>query len=149
MFSPLLSLSISSGPSYLGLSYYAIIQCPPSCIYFLQSVSLIFRKCSSDHAVHVLYHFLSLTFCGCVHSHAVHPGACGDQMLMCLVSFFYHSPPYFFNLNYIFMFCFFGVCVCKVHECVCTTVFTWGSEDNLPIYTFEMDSPTDSETCCF
>lgn len=115
-------------------------------IDFRQRVSLIFRKRGSDHEVHVHYHFLSPALCVCVHSHAMHPGACGDQMLMCLVSFFYHFPHFLFKLHF---YGFFLVYVCGgVHKCMCSAMFTWRSEDNLPIYVFDMDSPTERRTGC-
>lgn len=116
---------------------------PP--IYFRQCVSLIFRKRGSDQEVRVRYHFLSPALCVCMHSRAVHPGACGGQMLMCLVSFFYHFPYFLFKLHF---YGFFGVCGEGVHECMCTAMFTWRSEDNLPIYVFDMGFPTERRTGC-
>lgn len=91
------------------------------------------------------YHFLSPVLCVCMLSRAVHPGACGDQMLMCLVSFFYHFPHFFVEITFLWVFCCMGG---VVHECMCTAMFTWRSEDNLLIYVFDMGSPTEGRTGC-
>lgn len=119
-------------PFNLGPSYDAIIQPRPP-IYFRQCVSLIFRKRGSDHEVHVRYHFLSPTLCVCVHSRAVHPGACGDQMLMCLVSFFYHFPHFLFKLHF---YVFFFLVYVGGYMSVCALQCSHGDQRTICLFTF-------------